>query len=342
MKKTRIIKVNPENPEEDRIMAGAEIIKNGGLVAFPTETVYGLGANALDRKAVLGIYKAKERPADNPLIVHVCNKDMIEDIAELNDVAEKLIKRFFPGPLTVVVKKKECIPQEVTAGLDTVAIRMPDNKVALKLIELSEVPISAPSANLAGKPSPTKAEHVIEDLYGRIDAILDGGPTNIGLESTVVDTTVYPVELLRPGGLSVEELEKVVDIKIPELDEGIPRSPGMKYRHYAPSAELIVIYGKREDVVSKIIKTAGQLIDKSNKKIGLVVSDSEPYKDIDVEIVEIGRSVEEVARNLFSALRELDRRGIDLIIAEGVEEKGLGLAVMNRLKKASNYRIFRV
>ena len=244
IQETIIIEVDPTNPEEKKLKRAAEIIRKGGLVAFPTETVYGLGANALNRKAVIKIFEAKGRPMDNPLIVHISDMKMIREIAKMNEIAERLAKKFFPGPITLVVDKKEVIPPEVTAGLETVAIRMPSHPIALKLIKVSGVPIAAPSANLAGKPSPTKTEHVIDDLYGKVDLILDGGETNIGVESTVVDTTVYPVEILRPGGLPIEEIRKVVDVKTFDRKVGVPKSPGMKYRHYAPEAELIVLYGK--------------------------------------------------------------------------------------------------
>ncbi len=339
--KTLIIKVEPTNPEEKKLKKAAEIIQKGGLVVFPTETVYGLGANALDREAVIKIFEAKGRPLDNPLIVHVSEMRMVKAIAEMNEVAEKLAKKFFPGPITLVVDKKEIIPPEVTAGLKTVAIRMPSHPIALKLIEVSGVPIAAPSANLAGKPSPTKAEHVIDDLYGKVDLIIDGGETKIGVESTVVDTTVHPVEILRPGGLPIEEIQKVVDVKIFDRKVEIPKSPGMKYRHYAPEAELIVLYGKRKDVVRKIREMSEELKEKG-LRVGIVATKTNPYSGIDAEILELGETLEEIAKNLFSSLRELDKRGVDIIIAEGVEEKRLGIAIMNRLKKASGNRFYRV
>lgn len=322
---------------EEKLKKAARLIRKGGLVAFPTETVYGLGANALDREAVRRIFKVKERPMDNPLIVHVSDMKMAESVAEMNEVALRLARKFFPGPLTLVVQKKELIPPEVTAGLKTVAIRMPCHAVALKLIELAEVPIAAPSANLAGKPSPTKAEHVIEDLGERIDLIIDGGETNIGVESTVIDTTVHPLEVLRPGGLPLEKIRELADVR--EVDGfkevTAPKSPGMKYRHYAPNAELMVFYGKKDDVRRRIEEKCLEL-SKKGFKVGILAMDSEAYSGLEAEVVEIGTSVEEAAKNLFSALRELDRTA-DVIIAEGVEEKGLGWAVMNRLKKAGKF-----
>ncbi len=344
-KRTIIIKVNPEDPEDKKIEKAADVIRKGGLVAFPTETVYGLGANALDKKAVVRIFKAKGRPMDNPLIVHVSDMKMVNTIAEMNYVAEKLAREFFPGPITLIVDRKETVPPEVTAGLKTVAIRMPSHQVALKLIKMSGTPIAAPSANLAGKPSPTKAEHVIDDLYGKIDLIIDGGETNIGLESTVVDTTTYPVEILRPGGLPIEEIKKVVDVKplgteVSRVQLQAPKSPGMKYRHYAPEAELIVLYGRKEVVVREIKRMCKDMTEKG-LKVGIVATKTEPYLGIKAEIVELGNEVVEVARKLFSSLRELDKRGVDVILAEGVEERDLGVAVMNRLRKAS-HRFYRV
>ncbi|MBO8182617.1 MAG: threonylcarbamoyl-AMP synthase [Archaeoglobus sp.] len=335
---TEILKVDPKNPEKEKLEKAAEVIREGGLVAFPTETVYGLGANALDKKAVTKIFRAKQRPMDNPLIVHISDMGMARRIAELNEVAEKLAKEFFPGPLTLVVPKKEVVPAEVTAGLDTVAIRMPSHPIALKLIEAAKVPIAAPSANLAGKPSPTKAEHVIEDLYGRIDLIIDGGETNIGVESTVLDTTT--LEILRPGGLPIEEIRKLVDVKVFKGKVEVAKSPGMKYRHYAPDAELIVFYGKRDDVVEKIKKLSGELVRKG-LRVGIAATNLQPYSELNAEVIELGNSIEEVAKNLFSCLRELDKKA-DVIIAEGVEEKGIGLAVMNRLMKASAGKFYRV
>jgi L-threonylcarbamoyladenylate synthase len=339
MEMQKILKIDPKKPDERKLLKAADVIREGGLVAFPTETVYGLGANALDKDAVTRIFKAKRRPKDNPLIVHISDMEMAEKIAEMNEVADKLAEKFFPGPLTLVIPKKEVVPAEVTAGLKTVAIRMPSHPIALKLIELAKVPIAAPSANLAGKPSPTKADHVIEDLYDRVDLIIDGGETDIGVESTVVDATVYPVEVLRPGGLPLEEIRELVEVKLPRRKVRTPKSPGMKYRHYAPDAELIVFYGKRNDLPGKIRKKAREL-EERGLKVGIVATDSKPYSDVSAEIVELGDSIELVAKNLYSALRELDKRA-DVIIAEGVEERGLGLAVMNRLRKASAkfYRI---
>ncbi|MCS7121854.1 MAG: L-threonylcarbamoyladenylate synthase [Archaeoglobaceae archaeon] len=319
-----IIKSDPENPG-DEIRAAAEIIKKGGLVAFPTETVYGLGADALNEDAVGKIFKAKGRPADNPLIVHVSSFEQFYEIADVNEIAEMLMKKFFPGPLTLVVKNKK-IPKIVTAGLDTVAVRMPNHRVALKLIDMSERPIAAPSANKSGRPSPTKAEHVIEDFGEEIDCIINAGETKIGLESTVIDTTVYPVEILRPGAITKEELEKYVEVGEAK-PSSIPRSPGMKYRHYAPRCELIVLVGKNFE--EKAFELAKEF-EKKGYRVG-VAGMGVGY--------DLGKNLEEFAKNLFKALRDLEKVN-DIIIMQGVEEVGIGRAIMNRLKKAGKvYRI---
>ncbi|ADC65025.1 Sua5/YciO/YrdC/YwlC family protein [Ferroglobus placidus DSM 10642] len=331
--RTRIIKVDPENPEDDKIGIAAEEIKKGNLVAFPTETVYGLGADALNEKAVRKIFEVKGRPADNPLIVHVSSVDQIYEIAQPNEIAKKLIDAFFPGPLTLVMKNKK-VPKITTAGLDTVAVRMPDHKVALKLIELSETPIAAPSANKSGKPSPTKAEHVLEDLGNLVDVIIDGGETKIGLESTVVDTTVYPVEILRPGAITKEELEEYVDVKYAE-DFSVAKSPGMKYKHYAPDAETIVLVGK--NFLKKATQIAEDFV-KKGYRVGVAGLNLEEKRN-DVIYKNFGRNLEEMAKNLFKVLRELDKE-CDVIIVQGVEEKGIGKAIMNRLYKAG--RVFRI
>ncbi|ASI99597.1 L-threonylcarbamoyladenylate synthase [Thermococcus celer] len=327
--------------DEEKIRIAARFILRGELVAFPTETVYGLGADALNEKAVRKIFEAKKRPADNPLIIHIARLDDLERIArEVPPEARLLAERFWPGPLTLVLPKGEDVPDVTTGGLDTVAVRMPAHPIALSLIRAS-TPIAAPSANVSGKPSPTLAEHVVDDFYGRIACIIDGGETEIGVESTVLDLSSERPTLLRPGGLPLEEIEKVVGgVEVHPAVEGKPvdvaRSPGMKYRHYSPSAQVVVVEGAREKVRRKI----GELVEEYRSKglrVGVMATETH---DAD-EFFHLGKTEREVARNLFKALRELDKRGVDVIIAEGVEERGLGLAVMNRLKKAAGYRIVR-
>jgi len=348
-KETKIIRVDPLSPEIELIKVGANMIKSGGTVAFPTETVYGLGANALNAEAVLKIFKAKKRPPDNPIIVHVSSKEDIERLAiDVPDKVAELTERFWPGPLTIVLKASHAVPSVTTGGLDTVAIRMPSHKVALALICESGVPIAAPSANLAGRPSPTRVEHVIEDLAGRIDLILDAGSTLVGVESTVIDMTEVPPVILRPGGTTSEELKKVLgrirlhpsvmarrEVKIEHA-----RSPGMKYRHYAPEAEVILVEGELESVIRKVQEVADEFVRKG-KRVGILTFDENKstYNRAMIKSLGSRNDLEAAARNVFSLLRDFDRERIDVIVSEGVPERGLGLAIMNRLRKASGYRI---
>lgn len=320
--RTRILKVSPDNPEDKILDIAAEIIKKGGLVAFPTETVYGLGADALNPAAVRKIFEAKHRPADNPLIVHVSNLKQIEKVAYVNDIAKKIIEEFFPGSVAVIMEKKDVVPYITTGGLDKVAVRMPDNIVALKLIEKSGV-LAAPSANIAGKPSPTTAEHVLEDLDGKIEAIIDSGETEKGIESTVVDTTVYPVKILRPGPVTVEMLKDIVEVETGEAESS-------KYVHYSTNAELILVKGSKKEVEEEVKKIVPEYR-KSGKKVGIVSFGLEVDADFRIEF----DSFDAFVKRIYSVLRELDRK-TDVIIVEGVEEEGMGLSVMNRLKKAAD------
>ena len=280
-KGTILLRVDPSEPEVHLIRRAAEIIRNGGTVAFPTETVYGLGANTLSSEAVMGIFVAKNRPADNPMIVHVSSKKEVYALAkEVPEKADTLMHLFWPGPLTIVLKKADIVPDVVTAGLDTVAIRMPKHKVALALIRESRRPIAAPSANLAGKPSPTMAKHVIQDLYGRVDAILDAGPTKVGVESTVIDMTTAPPVILRPGGITYEQLTKTLGkvelhpIVLAEKRLYVKgaRSPGMKHRHYAPNAEVVVVEGRELDEVVNGIQELAFKYMREGKKVGILAT----------------------------------------------------------------------
>lgn len=333
---TRIFK------ENESLKDAGDIIRNGGLVAFPTETVYGLGASAFDMSAAKKIYAAKGRPSDNPLIVHVCDKMQIEEISmNISDNARKIIDTFMPGPITIIVNKNPCISDDVTAGLNTVAIRYPDHKVALELIKSAGVPVAAPSANVSGRPSPTTAEHVIEDMMGKIDAIVDGGMCNVGVESTIVDTTGERCTILRPGGITYDMLKGIIpDI---EIDKNVlnsigadekPKCPGMKYKHYAPLADVTVIEGEEENVQKKI----KELIKENEyKKIGVLVMYGAVYDD--AVMLSAGKTNEEYAHNLFYALREFDKLKIDIVFAEFSEKDGYGLAVKNRLYKAAGYKV---
>ncbi len=339
---TKIIKINPINPEKSKIKIAARILQKGGIVAFPTETVYGLGANALNQKAVKKIFKAKGRPADNPLIVHIADKKEVYTLAKkVPEEAEVLIEKFWPGPLTIVLEKSKIVSKIITAGLDNVAIRMPANKIALSLIKEAKMPIAAPSANLSGKPSPTRAEHVISDLYGKIDAIIDGGITKIGVESTVLDLTTNPPTLLRPGGISLEELKKALGkvkvhsfVKGKKLKKIVVKSPGMKYKHYAPNARIIVVNGN----YGRVKKRIQQLVDKYKKKgkiVGVMTTDkNHNYKANVIKFA--GNEFNTISKNLFNDFRDFDKEKVEIIIANGVSDKGLGLAIMNRLKKAAS------
>jgi len=349
--KTLLLKVNPEKPDLTKIQSAAEIIQKGGIVAFPTETVYGVGADALNQAAVLALFEAKKRPLDNPPIVHVANpKEVYRLVEEVPAKAQILMEKFWPGPLTIIFKRSNLVPKETVAGLETIAIRMPKHKVAFELIKLSRCPIAAPSANLAGKPSPTTAQHVYEDLNGRIDAIIDGGATNIGVESTVVDLSVDPPMLLRPGGTPFEALKNILcDMKLhvfveaeQELTLQDIRSPGMKHKHYAPKAEVILIEGNVPGVIAKV-KDLSESFKHKGQKVGILATDETQtaYKADVIKSLGSRSNLASVAQNLFRLLREVDAENVDVIIAEGVSSDGLGLAVMNRLRKASGYHIIK-
>jgi len=351
VKGTLWIRVNPQKPETEKIRIAAKVIKNGGLVAFPTETVYGLGANALNPEAVAKIFAAKRRPPDNPIIVHISNKEDVYKLARrVSSAAEQLMAQFWPGPLTLILKRSRLVPDITVVGLDTIAIRMPSSKVALALIRESATPIAAPSANLAGKPSPTEAEHVINDLAGRIDIVLDAGPTKIGVESTVIDLTGPIPQILRPGGTPYEKLKRVLkDVELHPIAAANrrlrvlrARSPGMKHRHYAPNAELVVVEGKINKVVPRVQQLA-TLFMIEGKRVGILATDESQsnYKANVVRSLGSRTQVATIAKNLFRLLRELDKERVDVIIAEGIPTQGLGLAVMNRLRRAANFNIIR-
>ena len=347
-----MLKVDSQKPEIEKIRIAANFIKKGGLVAFPTETVYGLGADALNKNAVLALFEAKKRPLDNPPIVHVENMgDVYRLTKRVSYKAERLMSEFWPGPLTLIFKRSEIVPDVTVAGLDTIAIRMPNHNVALALIRESECPIAAPSANLAGKPSPTTAKHVLDDLRGSIDAILDAGPTCIGVESTVLDMTVDPPQILRPGGTPYEVLKKILgEVKLhpiavadKQLSIEKARSPGLRHRHYAPKADIIVVEGALSVVVAKI-KELAEASRREGKRVGVLATD-ETVAFYGADVVKSLGSRNDfvvIAKNLFRLLREFDSEGVDIIIAEGVPLEGLGLAVMNRLRKASGYNIIKV
>jgi len=350
MKRTKVLKINAQEPDIVKIRIAARVIRRGGTVAFPTETVYGLGADVLNAEAIKGIYIAKKRPPDNPMIVHVAHKGKVYELArEVPKVAEKLMAKFWPGPLTLVLKRAKAVPDIAVAGLDTVAIRMPDNKVALALISESGTAIAAPSANIAGRPSPTTAAHVMEDLAGRIDVVLDAGATRIGLESTVIDMTSSPPQILRPGGTPCEELRRALGrvrlhpiVLSGKMHLARARSPGMKHKHYAPNAKVVVVEGTPSAVMKKVQELAA-LYMKEGKRVGVMATDeSESAYDADV-VKSLGSRTDlaTVARRLYGLLREFDDDGVDMIIAEGIAPRGLGLAIANRLRRASGLNIVR-
>ncbi|HEY3367432.1 MAG TPA: L-threonylcarbamoyladenylate synthase [Symbiobacteriaceae bacterium] len=349
VKGTRVLVVDRTNPEAEPLTVAADLLRGGRLVAFPTETVYGLGANATDGDAVSKIFEAKGRPADNPLIVHVADRGTVMDIvSEIPPKAMQLMELFWPGPLTLVLPKRPVIPDSVTCGLNTVAVRMPDHPVALALIRAAGVPLAAPSANRSGRPSPTTADHVLEDLAGLIDVVLDGGETGVGLESTVIDMTVDPPVLLRPGGVTLEMLQEAVgrvnvDRSIDRHDDQggkPPRSPGMKYRHYAPAAPLILVDGEVLPMQAKI-KDLLYEYQEDGIRVGIMCGvESRGVYQAPV-ILEYGsrEDLSGIASSLFGTLRAFDRHQVEVILAEGVPTSGIGLAIMNRLRRAAGGRV---
>ena len=337
---TKKIKLKEEN---DNILKElGEELKNGKLIVFPTETVYGIGANSLNTEAVSKIFKAKGRASDNPLIVHISSLDMLNDIVyETGDIENKLINAFWPGPLTIIMKKKEIIPENVSGGLNTIGIRMPDNKIARKLIEYANVPIAAPSANKSGKPSGTLIEDIIGELNGKVDYIIDAGNTDIGLESTVVQVIDKKVRILRPGKITLEQIKEKVDLV--EIDEHTLKpyiekekvlSPGMKYTHYAPESKCILVYSKDN---KKLIDKINELSSHKNEVLVLGMTCNLDNYHAKYKL-DMGNTLEEIAHNMFKRLRQVDKYKADLVIIEGVENKGLGLAIMNRLIRACGHR----
>lgn len=333
------------------IKEASQIIRNGGLVAFPTETVYGLGANALDEEAVKKIFKAKGRPSDNPLIVHISSKEELPPLVEhIPENAKILMDAFWPGPLTLIFPKSDKIPYSITAGLSSVAIRLPQNEIAATLIKVSGLPIAAPSANTSGKPSPTKAAHVIEDLHGKVDMILDGGSVTVGLESTVVDVTGGKPMILRPGGITKEMLEEVMGEVL--VDPAIissktltstPKAPGMKYKHYAPKAKVIIVEGELDRVITSINKFTREK-QSQNLKVGVMATtQTKDYYNADA-VISVGdrNNPRTIAAHLFDTLRAFDESGVDVVFSESFPDEEIGFAIMNRLKKAAGYDIINV
>lgn len=338
--------------EQEDIRRAGQILKEGGLVAFPTETVYGLGGDALNPDSARRIYAAKGRPSDNPLIVHIAEVGALEKIvSRIPGSALKLAEAFWPGPLTMILPKAEIVPKATTGGLETVAVRMPDHPVALALIREGGGYVAAPSANTSGKPSPTLAAYVAEDMDGRIDMILDGGALGIGLESTIIDLTVEPPQILRPGYITRQMLEKVIGkveidgtlLKAGAEDGQAPRAPGMKYRHYAPKGELAIVRGTMDSVVSYINDCARR--DRAaGEKVGVISAEetSPLYQADSVKSVGSREDEEMIARRLYTVLREFDDESVTRIYSEAFSDEGLGWAIMNRLLKAAGHRVIDV
>ena len=348
--KTEYVDLRDDKNLTTGLCRAVTIIKNGGLVAFPTETVYGLGANGLDENAVPKIYEAKGRPSDNPLILHISEFDEIKNIVkEIPDTAVILADEFWPGPLTMVLKKSDIVPYRTTGGLESVAVRMPSNKIAREFIKMTGVPVAAPSANASGKPSPTKASHVLGDLDGKIDMVIDGGTVDIGLESTIVDVTGEIPIILRPGFITEEMLSEAIGrVQIDEAVKNLspdnnlkPKAPGMKYRHYAPQGKMTIYKGNPEKVV-KIINE--EIIKSEGKKTAVLATDeTKSYYKADI-VMSVGsrRDYESIAHNLFNALRNFDDMGAEIIFSESFDENRLGFAIMNRLHKSAGYNIVNV
>ena len=334
---------------EASLMRAAERIRNGEIVGFPTETVYGLGANALCARAVLRIFEAKGRPADNPLIVHVSSVEEIPPLVRgIPQAARKLMEAFWPGPMTLILPKADCIPDAVSAGLDTVGIRLPSCEAARALIRAAGCPIAAPSANRSGRPSPTTAQHVLEDMDGRIPLILDGGPCQVGLESSVIDATGEVPVILRPGGITPEMVQAVLGgVRVDEhvmspLHEGeVARSPGMKYKHYAPRAHTVIYAGEEVRVVSAICARYDEAVN-AGERVAILGFDEHDFGARTRISLGSAAHPEQAAARLFAALRELDERGETLALCEAVEPAGIGLAVMNRMGRAAAFDIVRV
>lgn len=351
---TKIIKLESLENNEEKLIEPAKILQEGGLVAFPTETVYGLGADGLNSEAAAKIYSAKGRPSDNPLILHIADMDMISKLAKnISEDAMKVMNAFWPGPLTVILNKTDIVPYGTTGGLDTVAIRMPSHPVARELIRIADVAVAAPSANTSGRPSPTTAQHVIQDLDGKIDMVVDGGKVGIGIESTIVDMTGENPMILRPGYITKPMLEEVVK-KTVNIDPAIlskegmdgvrPKAPGMKYKHYAPKGDLTIVSG---DNIKKVVGKIHELVEEKQKegyRVGIIATDETVSQYGEGIVKSIGSREDEVSISvgLYSVLREFDDEGVDFIYSESFEQDDFGQAIMNRLLKAAGYSIIKV
>lgn len=351
---TELLTLDARAPDPAGIARAADVLRAGGLVAFPTETVYGLGAHALDPAAVRRIFAAKDRPAEDPLIVHVHSATALATLsADVPPFASALAERFWPGPLTMVVRRAAVVPKEVTAGLDTVAIRVPAHPIAHALISAAGIPVAAPSANLFSRPSPTRAEHVLQDLDGRIDLLIDGGPTTVGVESTVIDLTGSAPTILRPGAVTLEMIRTVVpgaqlQGQATSDPSGGMKSPGLLLRHYSPRAPLTLYEGATNQVTAKMAADAAAAIARG-QRVGILAADEDAFPDFPINVVRVARLGSErntaaLATNLYNALRTLDAAGVDVILARTFEDQpgGLTVAIHDRLRRASADRIVHV
>ncbi|MBP1153219.1 MULTISPECIES: L-threonylcarbamoyladenylate synthase [unclassified Paenibacillus] len=352
-KETKVWEVDGQRPEPEKLREAAKLLQQGRTVAFPTETVYGLGADARSSEAVADIFSAKGRPSDNPLIVHIADRSQLEELAlPPEEAVSRLLDAFWPGPLTVVLPVRPGVLSPlVTAGLSTVGLRMPDHPVALQLIAASGCPIAAPSANRSGRPSPTQASHVLEDLTDRIAGIVDGGETGVGVESTVVEYTGGAVHILRPGGITAEQLRQALPPHIPVLEASsehqepaAPRAPGMKYAHYAPRGTLLLVQGRQGTAPEQIVARMQRELDEARargERTGVLTYGEHAGAFHADCVVTCGRldNLEAVAHRLYAALREFDEAGVSFIAAEACPEEGIGVAIMNRLRKAAGGRI---
>ena len=352
--KTKIVKLEQLEHNENELKEAGQILRDGGLVAFPTETVYGLGADGLNREASAKIYSAKGRPSDNPLILHIADIKTVDVLAkDVSKEARKVMEAFWPGPLTVILNKKEVVPYGTTGGLDTVAIRMPSHPVARELIKVAGVAVAAPSANTSGRPSPTTAQHVLQDMDGRIDMIVDGGKVGIGIESTIVDMAGEIPMILRPGYITKPMLEQVIGKEV-RIDPAIlskegmdgirPKAPGMKYKHYAPKGELTIVSSHNMDnMVQTINKLAKEKLD-AGYVVGIIATEETKDQYPNGVVKEIGSRKDQVSisAGLYSVLRDFDDAGVEFIYSEGFEQDDFGQAIMNRLLKAAGYEMIRV
>ena len=345
---TEIIKINHDNIDSPAMQRAGKLISEGELVAFPTETVYGLGGDALDPKAAQKIYAAKGRPSDNPLIVHIADfSDMDRVAREIPPQAQKLADAFWPGPLTMIVWKNDAVPDATTGGMDTVAVRMPRHDIALELIRKSGCLIAAPSANTSGRPSPTEAGHVAEDLSGKIAMIIDGGPVGIGIESTIIDLTEEIPMVLRPGYITPKMLSEVLGQEV-IMDPGIiasdetrkPKAPGMKYRHYAPNADMVIVDGLEEHVIDKINQLVGEKQEQGQKAAVIATDETKEFYQADI-VLSIGSRADEetIAQHLYKILRECDELEVRAIYSESFATPRIGQAIMNRLLKAAGHQV---